>query len=78
MCKKLFTVIKSLPMSASLLAAFLIFNFHRETQVHTLGVCVVNIGQQNLKIEALHAPASEVRGLFFHMNIFEHTLKNKI
>ena len=60
--KKLFTVIKSSPMSSASLGFFL--NFHEETDMNTVRIHVVTLCQYDLKIQVFHVNVGKNEWLF--------------
>ena len=53
-------------------------NFYGEAQVHAIRMCVVAVGQANLKTKVLHVTVSGVHRLLFCIYVFEHVLKNVV
>ena len=53
-------------------------NFYGKAQVHAVGVRVVVVGQENLKIKVLHVSVRGVCRLLFCIYVLELALKNMV
>ena len=55
-----------------------LFSFHWKTNMYAVWVCITVACHDNLKLKTIHILVGYMRDLLFSVDIFNHTLKNKI